>query len=103
MLSASHCALGGKKNVKNDERGRAEIRAHEVPERESRPLGRATGHWQTAAAEIAREDAEATPTNMKKTADRKKSDKAKRASRGKKAASPPTNEKEAKDRKVAST
>lgn len=86
-------------------RSRVEIRAFEIWEREGRPHGKAMEHWYQAVAEVAREDAEAAATKLKKTGGRKKAEKAKPAARAKKTASASTTKKPPKSpgKKAAST
>ena len=55
-----------------DKRSKFEIRAYEIWEREGRPDGKATEHWEQAVAEIASEEAEAKAAKSKKPATRKK-------------------------------
>jgi len=60
-----------------------EIRAYEIWEREGRPEGKATEHWDRAIAEITREEAEAAVAKMKKPSTRKKAASGKKAEKTK--------------------
>jgi hypothetical protein len=76
-----------------EKRSQVEIRAYEIWDREGRPNGKAMEHWHQAVAEIAREDAEAEATKLKKAAARKKAATAKPATPAKKVASASTSKK----------
>lgn len=92
-----------------DKRSKFEIRAYEIWEREGRPDGKATEHWEQAVAEIAREEAEAKaakskkPSNRKKTTGGTKPEKSKPAARAKKRETVPTAGKEPKNQAKKAT
>ena len=82
--------------MNNEIRRRVEIRAYEIWDRTGRPDGKSEEHWLQAVAEIAREDAEAVTTKVKKAAPRKKAEKSKAAARAKKTISVSTAKKDAR-------